>query len=151
MEYRQKLGLVIEVVEQLALEGIHVAPFELRRGNKAVVRRLQLVLMRFVPIEHIAHDGTSGVERSARHLRSDLFLEMGIEALERTMGEIAHLQRAEALIEPFEAQTTLSEPLVRAFQIAFNLRGREARLVDHLAGHYARQHDKRALRRRHLA
>ena len=76
---------------------------------------------------------------------------MGVEALERTVGEIAHLQRAESLVEPFETQAALGEPLVRALQIAFNLRGREARLVDHLPCHYAWQHDKRALRRRHLA
>ena len=68
VERRQKFGLIIEVVEQLALEGIHVAPFELRRGNETVVRRLQVVLVRFVPIEHIAHDGTGGINRFARHL-----------------------------------------------------------------------------------
>ena len=104
-------------------------------------------MARLVPIEHIAHDGAGRINRSARHFGCDLFLKMGVEALERTVGEIAHLQRAESLVEPFETQAALGEPLVRALQIAFDLRGREARLVagrgklDRLAWQVTARHD----------
>ena len=75
---------------------------------------------------------------------------MLIEAVQRVMREVAHLKRPEPLVQVVQAQTPLSEPLVRALQIAFDLGRRKARLVEHLpALQHTRKHHERARLRRH--
>ena len=66
------------------------------------------------------------------------------------MGEVAHLFRAERLVEFVEAQAAQREPLLGAFQVAFDLRCGKARLAHHNAAlPAARQHELAPIRLRH--
>ena len=76
---------------------------------------------------------------------------MPVEAAERIVGEIAHLSRPEALVDIVKAQPALGKPLIRALQVAFNLRRRQAGAIEHPpAGKHARQHHQRPARVGHL-
>ena len=68
------------------------------------------------------------------------------------MGEVAHLFRAERLVELVETKAAQREPLLGAFQIAFDLRCGKARLAHHNAAlPAARQHERASIRLRHAA
>ena len=125
----------------------------LRRGNQAILRLAQMRLQRLMALKHIGHELSRLRKQLRRHLRlAQILGQMLIEAVQRVVREVAHLKRPEPLVQVIQAQTPLSEPLVRALQIAFDLRRRKARLIEHLpALQHARKHHKRTRLRRHRA
>ena len=147
---RQKLRLGFEEIDELALEIGNLAAFELGCGNKAVAHRLHAILRGFVVFEHASHKLTRSRQRAFFHLRPNAFLKAPVEIFEHAMGEVAHLFRAERLVEFVEAKATKREPLLGAFQIAFDLRCGKARIAHHNAAlPAARQHELAPIRLRH--
>ena len=149
----QKLGLEVQVVHQLALKLGQLAMLHLRRGDQTVLRLAQMRLQRLMALKHVGHELSRLREQLRRHLRlAQIIGQMLIEAVQRVVGEIAHLKRPEPLVQIVQAQTPLGEPLVRAFQVAFDLGRRKARFVKHLpALQHARKHHKRTRFGRHRA
>ena len=147
---RQKLRLGFKEIDELALEVGNFAAFELSCGNKAVAHRLHAILRGFVVFEHASHKLTRSRQRAFFHLRPNAFLEAPVEIFEHAMGEVAHLFCAERLVEFVEAKATQREPLLGAFQVAFDLRCGKARLAHHnTALSAARQHELAPIRLRH--
>ncbi len=118
----QKLSLEVQVVHQLALKLGKLPMLHLRRGDQTVLRLAEMRLQRLMTRKHVGHELSRLRKQLRRHLRlAQILGHMLIEAVQRVMREVSHLKRPEPLVQVVQAQTPLSEPLVRALQIAFNL------------------------------
>ena len=147
----QKLSLEVQVVHQLALKLGKLPMLHLRRGDQTVLRLAKMRLQRLMTRKHVGHELPRLRKQLQRHLRlAQVLGHMLIEAVQRVVREVAHLKRPESFVQVVQAQTPLSEPLVRALQIAFDLGRRKARLVEHLpALQHARKHHERTRFGRH--
>ena len=147
----QKFSLEVQVVHQLVFKLGKLPMLHLRRGDQTVLRLAKMRLQRLMTRKHVGHELPRLRKQLRRHLRlAQVLGHMLIEAVQRVVREVAHLKRPESFVQVVQAQTPLSEPLVRALQIAFDLRRRKARLVEHLpALQHARKYHERTRLRRH--